>query len=144
MTRWPNPPPEGSPERDRLEHEAAAVVRHGVEMVGGTIRPEDQRHEPGRADVAVIMGKAELVALAEQVTDVNTSARYDAVNKMMQQPWMLTFPDGTKGTLPSSGTHHLAKQRHDDALAKQLASANKVSADGEQTRGRPVKKSATA
>lgn len=120
MPRWSKPPAVGSAERDALEREAAAEVHRRVEMVNGTIRPEDQQPDPARADVQVVVGKSELVALAAQVTDVSTSARYDAVNKMITQPWMVRLSNGMIATVPSSGTHYLVRQRHDEAHEKEV------------------------
>ncbi len=140
MSRWPRLPASG-PERDKLDRAAAAEVQRRVEMVGGTVRPEDRRHEPGRTDVQIVAGRRELLSLATE-QGLKQAAAYDAINTMQAQPFMLTLADGTKATVPSSGEHWLKVERHAQAHDKQSAQRDKGKdppAPGKLPRGRPRK-----
>jgi hypothetical protein len=134
MSRWPRLPASG-PDRDRLDRAAAAEVHKRVDAAGGKIRNEDRRREPGRADMRVVAGTVELLGLAPPALE--QSAAYAAVNTMQAQTFMLTLPDGTKATVPSSGGRWLEKGRHEEARDKQRRSANLPPAPGKQRRGRP-------
>ncbi len=140
MTRRPRPPASG-PERDKLDREAAAEVHRRIEAetVCGTIRPEDQRRAPGKADVRILIGTAELLPFVAE--NLEKSAAYAAVNTLQAQDFMLALSDGSKATVPSSATHWLRVQRHADARSKQLSRAKdpKKGAAPGWTRGRPRK-----
>ena len=141
MPRWLKPPTSGA-ERDRLDRAAAAVVHGRVAAVNGTIRPEDQRRESGA--VRVVMGKQELLALVNP--SLGQSAAYAAVNTMQAQDFMVTLPDGTKATVPSSGGNWLETQRHDEAAQRRTARCAEFTEYGHRSpgpgklkRGRPAK-----
>ena len=137
MPRWFKPPSGGTPERTALEREALAEVRRRLHLVADAVTPSGQPRGTNLGAAKVVVGKPELVALAERVCDVSTSARYSAVNQMMQQGWMISLADGTKVTLANSGEYWLQSKRFAEAHTKQLDSATKPPALGELPRGRP-------
>ena len=136
MPRWLHPPADGA-KRDRLDREAAAEIHRRVATVNGTIRTEDKRGEPGAGDLRIVVRKDELLTLAPE--SLGDSAAYAAVNTLQAQDFMIPLSDGSKATVPSTGTHWLQVQRHIEAHAKQLQDANKDPRPGKRKRGRPSK-----